>query len=183
MRLSEICRWIISGRGVQDADGTRRNRPEIISPLKARSLANSRLVRFFGIDNAFTTADPQYKDWFVKEASSTLTFGVHGWHRIASVTCTLVDREVKRAEAEISLMQFVQTTTLAVMLETLFKDRAPVNATNFDHDTLLTAADCINNLWDKSKHHGEPLPAICDDLKATLEELIPGCSFEPKVNP
>jgi len=183
MTLSEICRCIISGRGVQDADGTRRHQLDIISPLTARSLANSRLVRFFGIDNAFTTADPQYKDWFVQEASATLTLGVHGWHRIASVTRTLVDRELESAEAEIPLMEFAQTTTLAVMLETLFRDHAPVSATNFDHDTLLTAADCINNLWHNSKHHNDPLPALRDDLKAALKELIPGCSFEPKANP
>jgi hypothetical protein len=180
-----ICRRVIVGRSVRNDDGSEcPNRQDIVPPLKARSLANERLIRFFGIDNAFTTDDEQYKDWFVNQASLKLGFRSHRWQKIIDSACSFVQRQVHNTGwTEIYLVPFAQTTTLAVVLEVLFPHHSEVSVDKFNYTTLFNVARCINQLWNDSKHDGEPRDSLRKDLEAGVAELIPDCSFKPRDNP
>lgn len=105
------------------------------------------------------------------------------WRRVGYVTELSLNSELVRGNTEIPLMELAQTTTLAVMLDTLFWDNQDTEEPVFDRDALLIVAECINELWSDSKHEDEPSPELRADLETALRVLVPGCSFHPRDTP
>ncbi|MCJ1228754.1 hypothetical protein MMC12_005417 [Toensbergia leucococca] len=76
---------ILACTGTEDSGP--RNR---LSNLQSRADPNQRLVRAFGINNAFTTTDDAHRKHFRKTAEACIRFGDDKWKDLAKLAETLV---------------------------------------------------------------------------------------------
>ncbi|KAL9037690.1 MAG: hypothetical protein Q9214_005585, partial [Letrouitia sp. 1 TL-2023] len=122
----QTCKSILACHGVGDeglAPGNNR--------LKSRALPNHRLVKVFGIDNAFTTTNELYLKHFKNSATQKFSkLGQDQWKKLAKAADVLVRRGIEKdtweddkttRQSEIELTPFVQLISLKIALFVLFE--------------------------------------------------------------
>jgi hypothetical protein len=118
--------------------------------LEARAGPNQRLVKTFGIENAFTTIDSDYHGKFVKSVSRQLRTAAQEWAAMSTLAMESVRLSLGRADLQtdgILLAPLVQMVVLKIVLSKFFPQDA-----RLDNDAVIeTVAECINFLWIGSK--------------------------------
>lgn len=135
-------------KGDRCGDGVNRH-----SALFSRAIANSRLIGAFGIDNAFTTTDQEWKTNFTKLAARLLQVAPnrsrYGWEQI-------------RQKADLRM-------TFAIFFH--------IDPKTVSYQTAKGIANEINKLWLVSKCSTN-IPKWTDqtDLHKLLESVVPSKS-------
>ena len=122
----------------------------LVRRLASRARPNQRLVRAFGIDNAFTTEDERYAKTFKNAATEKIALARGDWVRVASLAQELVPQGMMMAErshGRIYLDEVVQSVALKVPLHILFG----FNPDMLDQNAVRDMACSINELWYLSK--------------------------------
>lgn len=171
------CRDILSGRDLDNS-----NFGPVLTLLDSRAGPNERLIRAFGIDNAFTTRDDKYHKQFRRHAESLLKMDETGWENLKIVAQVLVQQSIRRvAKAnEILLVPLVQTVTLGVAMHVLFS----LDTDELTHSAIQVIAQKINTLWIASKQPTISNTWVSDQnaLREALRRVLP-CSEQPRDNP
>lgn len=89
-----VCAMIIACTGY-DCSSNRNT----ISKVQSRAGPNQRLVRTFGIDNAFTTIDENYRKDFRNHAKEKITLDDGRWKTIADLARQLVGTAIPQPRA------------------------------------------------------------------------------------
>ena len=134
------CALIIACIGY-DCSGDRN----IISKVQSRAYPNQRLVRTFGIDNAFTTTNENYRKDFRCHAKGKITLDDRTWKTIADLAKQLVGTAIPQPGSDIAnirLGSLGQSVTLKISLHVLF-DLDPLQ---LDDELILDIARSINFL-------------------------------------
>ena len=130
----------------------------IISKVQSRAYPNQRLVRTFGIDNAFTTTNENYRKDFRSYAKEKITLDDGRWKTIADLAKQLVCIAIPQPGSDIAsirLDSLGQSITLKISLHVLF-DLDPLQ---LDDELIVEIARSINFLWIESKSTKYPLDA------------------------
>ncbi|OCL05475.1 hypothetical protein AOQ84DRAFT_298863 [Glonium stellatum] len=158
-------------KGDRCGDGVNRH-----SALFSRAIANSRLIGAFGIDNAFTTTDQEWKTNFTKLAARLLQVAPnrsrYGWEQIRQKADYIVkDTLVKHYT--IGLVPLVQSLTLRMTFAIFFH----IDPKTVSYQTAKGIANEINKLWLVSKCSTN-IPKWTDqtDLHKLLESVVPSKS-------
>lgn len=177
----DTCEWIIEGFGTtQDVSNSARK------PLKSRAIPNQRLVRAFGIDNAFTTTDGEYYREFRRRVEVLLKINDERWTHLA-LTATELARSGLQActtghdRPEILLVPFVQRMVLKFSMHVLFS--VPVD--ELDDAAVAIIAEKINSLWMSSKN-AKPTKSMRSEqnkLRAALQKIFPWAGKTARENP
>ena len=172
------CKDLLSGGDLGDSDiGT------VMTLLESRAGPNQRLVRVFGIDNAFTTTDKSYYRGFRRNARFLVMRDEPGWWRLRDVMLDLVRYESQSAVFnEILLVPFVQAVVLKISLHTLFS--LPIE--ELESGTVRLIAEQINRLWVDSKSPITSRRFLKDQcvLKKALRTILPVIEEDnPQENP
>ncbi|KAE9965981.1 hypothetical protein BLS_007284 [Venturia inaequalis] len=124
--------------------------------LEARYLPNTRLIRVFGLNNAFTTKDEARAREFRKEASLKINkVKNEEWKEYVNLSLESAATEIKKSGTELNLANLVQSVTLKVSLKFLFDlDTSVLKEPGAAHNVSLVAKE-INRLWQASKTAGE----------------------------
>ncbi|KAK3170847.1 hypothetical protein OEA41_002931 [Lepraria neglecta] len=155
------CAMIIACIGY-DCSGNRN----VISKVQSRAYPNQRLVRRFGIDNAFTTTNEDYRKDFRCHAKGKITLDDGRWKTIADLAKQLVGSIPQPGSdvANIRLDSLGQSVTLKISLRVLF-DRDPLQ---LDDELIVEIARSINFLWTESKSTDYPSDADRERLRNAL---------------
>ena len=155
-------------------------------PLKSRATPNQRLVRAFGIDNAFTTTDGDYYRHFRRRVELLLKIDEQRWKRLAHTATELTrsglqDCMVDHMGMEVWLVSFVQRMVLKFSMHVLFD----VPLVDLDDDDVATIAEKINSLWlsSKSSKPAESLHSDQQELRAALKNIFPQTGETARENP
>lgn len=156
--------------------------------LKARAGPNHRLIRAFGIDNAFTTTDTKYHREFVGSAGSRINLSNAKWESLAGNIQALLHGNIGRQRASNSVVLFsrlLQITVLRAVLSILFPDCGSPDLSEEEQDVIaFSIADRINRLWIESKTAQEINPRDLQSLKEACQRLLPGVAIDsPRDNP
>lgn len=171
------CALIIACRGYDDS-GDRNT----ISRVQSRAIPNQRLVRTFGIDNAFTTTDDNYRKDFRRHAKEKITLDDGTWKTIADLAEQLVGSAIPQPGGDIAsirLDSLGQSVTLKMTLHVLF-DLDPLQ---LDDKLILYIAQQINFLWAQSKSIKYPTDANQKGLRKALGSIFPGVGRNARQNP
>lgn len=144
--------------------------PNIIPAVKSRALPNQRLVRAFGIDNAFTTMNDDYRQKFRKRAAEKISHDSVDWKDVAQKTREIVREMVlpcDKIKGRIPLDWLIQSLSLRMSLYVLF-DTDPFS---LDPRTVSILTNNINNLWIESKKT-QPSQDVIDLLNGELQEIL-----------
>lgn len=136
--------------------------------LEARTIPNARLVKAFGVNNAFTTQDMKISVAFKSLAKSLLRNAIHikkkvdetgkpttedsdaQWEHIICTVQKIVTHEISNGQNNImNLIEVVQLITLEMSMQCLFG--TTVN-TEEKRDGVIYIAKTINILWMQSKN-------------------------------
>ena len=172
-----VCAMIIACTGY-DCSGDRN----IINNVQSRADPNQRLVRTFGIDNAFTTIDENYRKDFRSHAKEKITLDDGRWKTIADLARQLVGTAIPQSGSDIAKMRLdslAQSVTLKISLHVLF-DRNPFQ---LDDEVVLEIARTINFLWTESKSTIDPSGAVRERLRRALGLIFPGVGLNARQNP
>jgi hypothetical protein len=123
---------------------------DCLTLLEARAGPNRRLVKTFGIDNAFTTIDPEYHKKFLKGVVAQLKTPEEEWAAMSASATDFVRHGLAQGELQISgilLAPMIQTVVLKIVLSKFFPQEAQLD----QHAAIETVAACINVLWIDSK--------------------------------
>lgn len=159
------------------SDGTRKL--SIQDSVEARALPNQRLVRVFGIDNAFTTFDNTYRKQFREQAEGKLILTDEKWKGLADFAHTLVSKSLQ-PEAnrnEIPLVPLVQSLALKISMHILFG----LDPLTLNNTTISNLAHQINELWLESKLsplNDTKIIGLKEDLEENLGKIFPKESLE-----
>ena len=115
---------------------------------KSRATPNQRLVTAFGIENCFTTPDPNICYLFRKKVELRLHMKEDEWATLARRVQLVVQDEFQRDRNHLSLFQVVQMITLKAVLDPLFK--FDISRRDADASIQELAAE-INEQWLRSK--------------------------------
>ncbi|MCJ1362964.1 hypothetical protein MMC16_002070 [Acarospora aff. strigata] len=154
-------------------------------PLESRSGPNQRLVRVFGIDNAFTTTKEEYWKEFRKSVERQMRISEERWEGLAHTAQELVHRGVGARTSDerdgILLVPFMQTAVLKFSLHVFF----PVRVDELEDEVLSTIADKINRLWigSKGSKHTDSMRSDQRVLMAALRKILPGYGETMRTNP
>jgi len=177
----ETCERIIEGFSTtQDVSNSARK------PLESRAIPNQRLVRAFGIDNAFTTTDREYYREFRRRVELLLKINDERWTHLAHTAMELARSGLQACTTEhdrmeILLVPFVQRMVLKFSMHVLFS--VPVD--KLDDDDVATIAEKINSLWMSSKS-AKPTKSMRSDqkeLRAALQKIFPRAGKTARENP
>lgn len=184
---SHICKSILACHGVGEEEFDLHN-----NPLVSRALPNRRLVKVFGIDNAFTTTNESYLRQFKTLVTQKFSkLGPDEWIELAKATDILVRRGIEKetwkddkttSQSQFELTPFVQLLSLKLTLFVLFG----IDPMHLEDSSVLDVADSINNLWIGSKggYSRETLASERKRLMAALSEIFPPPRPKtPKENP
>ncbi len=121
------------------------------SSLESRALPNQRLVKAFGIDNAFTSTDPEYHRRFVNEAKGLIRTQNREWKDLAfaataEVSSGLAELQSDESTEGINLESFVRCLVFRIVVLKFFPR---VGRIEKDDVEFITTA--INDLWVSSK--------------------------------
>ncbi|EEA23583.1 hypothetical protein EYB25_006309 [Talaromyces marneffei] len=163
-----------------------------LEPLEARCLANEHLLRKFGIENAFTTADTNYANDFVQRSRDLLGISAAHWVKIASSSENALWRwrEEARDECEsynfqVELQPLTQALTLYAVLKTFFFIENETKLQAIPLEAFTTLAGAINETWMKSKS-GDHFIDFKDNevLRDALRDVLPLTNLSnPRQNP
>ncbi|MCJ1462157.1 hypothetical protein MMC07_000757 [Pseudocyphellaria aurata] len=152
--------------------------------VKSRALPNQRLVQAFGIDNAFTTFDCDYRMEFRKEAKEKLNLAVGKWKDLTFFAKELLGKslETEASKKVVFLIPLLQSLTLKISMNILFK----LDPFTLDDKAISNLVCQINKLWLESKL--VPLNTmLLENLKKELEEnlgkIFPGKRIDTKETP
>ncbi|KAI9704154.1 MAG: hypothetical protein M1836_007015 [Candelina mexicana] len=158
----------------------------IYGPLEARAGPNQRLVRTFGIDNAFTTIDEGYWRQFRRDTGRSLTKSDEGWRSFAgtlrnSICQALTDMSEEEWRKGVLLVPLVQSLVLKFAIQFFFEGQP----SSLDDATVAVIADKINILWIASKRHLPAKKMIKDqkELFSALQKIMPYDKNDPRKNP
>ena len=171
------CAMIIACIGY-DCSGDRN----IISKVESRAYPNQRLVRTFGIDNAFTTINEKYRRDFRNHAKGKITLDDGRWKTIADLARRLVGEAISQPGSDvinISLDSLGQSITLKISLHVLF-DLDPLQ---LDDESILEVTQSINFLWTESKLVKYPTNAGRECLRKALAFILPAVDSNAPQNP
>ena len=171
------CALIIACIGY-DCSGDRN----IISKVQSRAYPNQRLVRTFGIDNAFTTTNEKYRKDFRCHAKGKITLDNGTWKTIADLAKQLVGTAIPQPGSDIAnirLDSLEQSVTLKISLHVMF-DLDPLQ---LDDELILDIARSINFLWTESKSTEYPSDADQKVLRKALGLIFPGVGPNARQNP
>lgn len=152
--------------------------------LRSRAVPNERLIRAFGIDNAFTTTDEAYHKEFLREAKGLLQQNHGEWQHLGEVAEDLTKRMMREGEqnGNISLVTVVQVVALKIAIHVLFN--MPID--RLADGTINSLAKTINKLWIGSKTLKSPDSSFQKhqkDLEDALQEIFPTWEGTPRSNP
>lgn len=152
--------------------------------LRSRAVPNERLIRAFGIDNAFTTTDEAYYKEFLREAKGLLQQNPREWQHLGEVAEDLTKRMMREGEqnGNISLVTVVQVVALKIAIHVLFD--MPID--KLADGTIKSLAKTINKLWIGSKTLKSPDSSFQkhqQDLEDALNEIFPTWEGTPRSNP
>ncbi|KAE8450813.1 hypothetical protein EG329_005726 [Mollisiaceae sp. DMI_Dod_QoI] len=136
------------------------------STLEERAMPNQRLVRVFGIDNAFTTTNTNYYRSFVTKVRLELRTSNDDWRYLAGITFESIGHrlsDVEDRQASFVLVDFVQ---IVVFRAVMFKFFSSVPMPSDEDIKSITSK--INTLWIASKNQEEPLGASMEKEKEGL---------------
>ena len=175
------CERILTCVGIENPP-----KPNIVDAVRTRALPNQRLVRTFGIDNAFTTTDDDYRKAFRMNAHRIISdINSEAWEKIVRAAKQMVGERILPCSEigdRIQLVRLVQAVSLKLSLHIIFN----TNPLNLDTETAVIIANSINNLWIESKKH-HPSQEIVDLLQRELEEalveILPRNPLTPKETP
>ncbi|RPB16781.1 hypothetical protein P167DRAFT_192534 [Morchella conica CCBAS932] len=166
------------------SDGKFRRLEDISTILKSRAEPNSRLIRAFGIDNAFTTSDPQHHRDFVNRASDLLNLSNSQWKSLAKHIDTLVKGNVERQRVSsfdghsrtVIFSQLLQITVLRAVLSVLFPNGGTPQLSEEEQDSIAyEVAEKITSLWIESKSTEiTSNPRDLESLMEACQKLLPG---------
>ncbi|KAH9883275.1 cytochrome P450 [Xylariomycetidae sp. FL2044] len=156
--------------------------------LTHRANANKRLEETLGINNSFTTTDPQIHRDFRKLAESTIrSIETHGWVELSELAASVLSItavQSKRPGQALDLAPVVRIYTFKVILHVLFG----VDTQNIGFQDAKVATETINRLWLRSK----TCSGAADEdthrdqvfLQAVLRRMLPACyPCESQANP
>ncbi len=147
---------------------------DCLTLLEARAGPNQRLVETFGIDNAFTTIDPEYRKDFVVEIMAKLRTTDVEWGIMSDLATNFVRTGLEHGDLQdgILLAPLVQNVVLKVVLSKFFPQEAKLS----DDAAIATTAECINVLWMESKDDKFPAAwkvSMKQSLVTALSKLLP----------
>ena len=171
------CAMIIACIGY-DCSGNRN----VISKVQSRAYPNQRLVRTFGIDNAFTTINENYRKDFRSHAKGKITLDDGRWKTIADLAKQLVGSAIPQSGSDVAsirLDSLGQSVTLKISLHVLF-DRDPLQ---LDNELIVEIARSINFLWTESKSTDYPSDADREHLRNALGFIFSDMGSNGRRNP
>ncbi|KAH9173075.1 cytochrome P450 [Lactarius sanguifluus] len=147
--------------------------------LQARARPNARLVRSFGLQNTFVSADSLVRKQFVARTQEILRQHTRYLADFPNVVRGIVAKSALRlrpppCQPSISFAIFIQVVTLRVVVESLMGGNIPEDS---DGGTVFVV-EAINDLWTLSKkyHDGAAPPQLAtllESLNAYLHTWIP----------
>ncbi|KAH9032892.1 hypothetical protein EDB85DRAFT_1953580 [Lactarius pseudohatsudake] len=147
--------------------------------LQARARPNTRLVRSFGLQNTFVSADSLVRKQFVARAQEILRQHTRYLMDFPDVVRGIVAESAIRLRSpprrpSISFAIFIQVVTLRVVVESLLGGSIPEDS---DSGTVFVV-EAINDLWTLSKkHHDSAAPpqlaTLLESLNTYLRTWIP----------
>ena len=161
-----------------DCSGNRN----VISKVQSRAYPNQRLVRTFGIDNAFTTINENYRKDFRNHAKGKITLDDGRWKTIADLAKQLVGSAIPQPGSDVAnvrLDSLGQSVTLKISLHVLF-DRDPFQ---LDNELIVEIARSINFLWTESKSTDYPSDADREHLRNALGFIFSDMGSNARQNP
>lgn len=116
--------------------------------IEARAGPNQRLVKTFGIDNAFTTIDPEYHEIFVNRVVAQLKTIEWEWSAMSTLAVGFVRDDLAQGDLEtgILLVPLVQKVVLKIVLLKFFPQEAQLE----DDAAIATVAECIKSTLDRT---------------------------------
>lgn len=167
------CAEILAGNSFDNI----RNR---LNRLESRAIPNERLVRAFGINNAFTTTNGDYARAFKAAAVKKIKMGDSDWERIAAFAQRLVIESVTSSKSDhldANLDSLVQSIALKLALHVLFG----LDPFELDKDAIKRLAEGINNCWVYSKSSTTTAAENLGITKVTVNEAL--TNLFPDINP
>lgn len=158
------------------------NHRNSLTPVQSRAYANQRLVRAFGIDNAFTTTDNAYRLEFRNLASRKITLNDEEWTSITGLAKQLVGKRMAQSSngfLGLRLDSLVQMVALKISLY-IFFDITPLE---LNDELVLQIAEAINLLWIASKSKNCTLNNHRERLDRALGAIIPDSGSSARRNP
>jgi dihydroceramidase len=160
----------------------------LITILKMRAGPNDRLVRTFGIDNAFTTTDGEYHRDFVNCAGDRINLSSIKWKSLARGIETLLHGNIERqrtSNGTVLLSRLVRITVLRAVLPVLFPNCDLPDLSEGEQDDIASyIADKVNSLWIESKTVRQTNPNDLQSLKEACQKLLPSIAIDsPRDNP
>ena len=155
-----------------------------LTPVLSRAIPNNRLVQAFGINNAFTTSDDDFRQEFHDNASRILIATNKKWKDIAQATEQVLNDQVQVSDGEkrgIALVPLVQSLTLKTSIHVLFQE----DPLALNDELVSSFAKVINDLWIQSKdsstseYHG----ALRQKFRRDLSSLFPSHSLSTRDTP
>ncbi|PYI32467.1 hypothetical protein BP00DRAFT_472843 [Aspergillus indologenus CBS 114.80] len=153
-----------------------------LSPHISRIRPNARLAFVFGIENAFTTPDEGYADYFVKNARDLINLKAQDWGNLAKTLRSAANKLTSTAH-RLHLASLVQSLSLRIILTTLLN--AELDTIPHAEQHMITLAQAINRAWVSSKNDADLIDfAHNADLQASLSALFPTYNkTDPRDNP
>ena len=182
-RYTNTCLLILNGICIRE-NGSKNE----LTPEESRGKPNKRLVTAFGVDNAFTTSNEEYRIVFRKYARIKLGKIVDArWKGIAEIASKLVHQKIEGERSQfkgegMSLVPFVQTITLSISLHVLFG----LDPHGLEEELVSLATEEINKLWIASKKDPMDADTVAErktSLEDALRKLSPDFDFTPQATP
>ncbi|KAK7040274.1 hypothetical protein VNI00_009741 [Paramarasmius palmivorus] len=143
---------------------------DIQALLLSRSIPNQRLVRAFGLNNTFVSADPHIHSQFRSRAVKIMN-SVTSWSTLFDIASEAAETSLPAAPHSSSPYDiFIQDITIRVVLIGLLGvDRNPED---LDPISVRAVGTLISQLWTLSKTVHEPDQALKDQLRFHLARLF-----------
>lgn len=144
--------------------------------LETRFIPNERLIRVFGLNNAFTTKDSKRARAFSTEAvSKIIAVTNQNWEDYVEFSLESVAVDIKKMGTKLNLAKLVQSVTLKTSLKFLFDlDKSVFDKPDAANNISFVAKE-INRLWQASKNAGETTEIKWEDqgnLHQALHALL-----------
>ncbi|KAI4243480.1 MAG: hypothetical protein L6R40_003482 [Gallowayella cf. fulva] len=139
----------------------------------SRAYPNQRLVRAFGIDNAFTTYRDDYRQEVKRKVAGMLNT-VQDWTYIAAVANRLVMQSIEDMDEQGgrgSLNELVQTVSLKVALRVFFGLDPFGHPLGMDDRVVKQIAASINHRWVGSKEEHWVDEAGLEELRELFAQI------------
>lgn len=142
-----------------------------VKRLTSRAFPNERLVRAFGINNAFTTTDGKYARAFRAAAVEKIKMEDSDWKRIAAFAERLVRGSLSESGPDYldtSLDSLVQCIALRLALHILFG----LDPLELNGGLIKGLAEAINDSWVQSKSAAPDAARLGHNAKMTLKDAL-----------